>query len=138
MSKTATVTVEVPIVASTKSSPPTIREIRNAIPDHCFKPNNLKSAGHAVFDTSMAVLFAYVSLKTIPLVEFWPARWLLWTLYGYIQGLIFTGVWIVAHECGHGSLFSTTFLNDSFGFVLHTILMVPYFPWKYTHARHHR
>lgn len=140
MSKTTTVTVEAPtqLASSSSPKPPTIREIRNAIPEHCFKANNLKSAGHAFFDVSVAVLFALVSLKTIPLVAFWPARWALWALYGYIEGLIFTGVWIVAHECGHGSLFTTNLLNDTFGFVLHTILLVPYFPWKYTHARHHR
>lgn len=59
-------------------------------------------------------------------------------LYGYVQGLILTGIWIIAHECGHGALFTTKAANDSVGFVLHSALLVPYFSWKYTHARHHR
>lgn len=45
---------------------------------------------------------------------------------------------MIAHECGHGSFSSFPWLNDIVGWVIHSILLVPYFPWKITHARHHR
>ena len=29
-------------------------------------------------------------------------------------------------------------LNDVVGYVLHQALLVPYFAWQYSHAKHHR
>jgi omega-6 fatty acid desaturase (delta-12 desaturase) len=135
-----TVTIEAPRTTevAVEKKPPTIREIRNSIPEHLFKPSALRSSAHAVFDCTVALVIAVAAYKAIPLVSYWPLRWALWALYGYIEGLVFTGIWIVAHECGHGGLFHTNFANDLVGYTLHTSLLVPYFPWKYTHARHHR
>ena len=45
---------------------------------------------------------------------------------------------ILAHECGHQALFTSRLVNDSLGFVLHSLLLVPYFSWKYSHGLHHR
>ena len=67
-----------------------------------------------------------------------PLRIVAWALYSFVQGCVGTGVWILAHECGHGSFSSSTTLNNFVGWALHSMLMVPYFSWKYTHARHHR
>jgi bifunctional Delta-12/omega-3 fatty acid desaturase len=47
-------------------------------------------------------------------------------------------MWIVGHECGHGSFSDSNRLNDFLGWVVHSSLLVPYFSWKITHARHHR
>ncbi|EGP84094.1 uncharacterized protein MYCGRDRAFT_101437 [Zymoseptoria tritici IPO323] len=138
MSRTVTLEAAPATTLSVEKKTPTIRQIRNAIPEHCFKPTAWKSSAHAIFDCSVAALIAFAAYKTIPLVEYWPARWALWALYGYIEGLVFTGIWIVAHECGHGGLYTSNWANDIVGYTLHTSLLVPYFPWKYTHARHHR
>ncbi|PLB39787.1 fatty acid desaturase [Aspergillus candidus] len=61
-----------------------------------------------------------------------------WVLYGFFQGCVGTGLWIIAHECGHGSFSLFPWLNDLVGWTTHSILLVPYFSWKITHARHHR
>lgn len=45
-----------------------------------------------------------------------------------------TGVWVIAHECGHQAFSKYQWLNDSVGLVLHTALLVPYFSWRITHA----
>lgn len=59
-------------------------------------------------------------------------------LYGFVQGCVGTGIWILAHECGHGAFSAYKTLNNCVGWALHSLLLVPYFSWKYTHARHHR
>ena len=59
-------------------------------------------------------------------------------IYGFLQGLFGTGLWVLAHECGHGSFSKHTWLNDWVGFTVHSMLLVPYFSWKYSHAQHHR
>lgn len=48
-----------------------------------------------------------------------------------------TGVWVIAHECGHQSFSKYGFVNDTVGWIFHSLLLVPYFSWKFTHAQHH-
>ena len=46
-------------------------------------------------------------------------------------------LFVLMHDCGHGSLFRTRFLNDMVGRVLGTIAMTPYNYWRSAHAVHH-
>ncbi|KAG6913297.1 hypothetical protein DXG01_008117, partial [Tephrocybe rancida] len=55
----------------------------------------------------------------------------------WFQGLIFTGIWVIGHECGHGAFSDYKILNDVLGFITHTLLWTPYFSWKISHHRHH-
>ena len=53
-------------------------------------------------------------------------------------GTVATGLWVLGHECGHGAFAQTRVVNDAVGFCLHSALLVPYFSWQFTHAKHHR
>lgn len=64
-------------------------------------------------------------------------RHVAWTLYWIIQGQIFTGLWVIGHECGHGGFSESSIISDITGIVIHTCLLVPYFSWKISHRRHH-
>lgn len=35
----------------------------------------------------------------------------------WFQGLIFTGIWVIGHECGHGAFSDHKIVNDVLGFV---------------------
>ena len=48
---------------------------------------------------------------------------------GALQGAVCTGVWVIAHECGHGGFSKWQVVNDAVGLVLHSCLLVPYFSW---------
>eukprot|EP00590_Aulacoseira_subarctica_P009197 CAMPEP_0172416340 /NCGR_PEP_ID=MMETSP1064-20121228/2831_1 /TAXON_ID=202472 /ORGANISM="Aulacoseira subarctica , Strain CCAP 1002/5" /LENGTH=358 /DNA_ID=CAMNT_0013153929 /DNA_START=262 /DNA_END=1338 /DNA_ORIENTATION=+ len=61
-----------------------------------------------------------------------------WNVYAFWQGCILTGIWVLGHECGHGAFSASDAINDLVGFVLHQLLLVPYFAWQYTHSKHHR
>ena len=61
-----------------------------------------------------------------------------WNLYAFWMGTILTGLWVMGHECGHGAFSSNQKLNDVVGFIIHQALLVPYFAWQYSHAKHHR
>merc|ERR1711892_1179992 len=54
-----------------------------------------------------------------------------------MQGTALTGPWVLAHECGHGGFSDSRVLNDLVGFPLHTALLVPYYAWQFSHAKHH-
>lgn len=78
---------------------------------------------------------------TIPSIgDFAGHDWLylpLINFYGFSQGIVFTGLWILAHECGHSAFSRHGVVNDTIGWVLHSSLLTPYFSWKSTHRRHH-
>jgi omega-6 fatty acid desaturase (delta-12 desaturase) len=103
----------------------TINDIRNAIPKHCFERSGLRGLGYVARDTP----------EYIPST---PVRGVLWALYTVIQGLFGTGLWVLAHECGHQSFSPSKILNDTTGWVCHSALLVPYFSWKISHGKHHK
>jgi omega-6 fatty acid desaturase (delta-12 desaturase) len=79
------------------------------------------------------VLFA-TKINTFPDFLQIPA----WLFYFVFQGFVGVGIWILAHECGHGAFSDYTTLNSVVGWVLHSIDLIPFFSWKYTHAKHHK
>ena len=52
------------------------------------------------------------------------ARFSLWSLYGFWTGLFATGLWVIAHECGHQAFSESKFINHSVGWVLHSAYVI--------------
>ena len=127
-------------IAPKKAEPefPDIQTIRNAIPAHCFEPSTIRSLGYVLRDFTLAGALFWAALTYIPSISNTPLRIACWVLYTYVQGLVGVGIWILAHEAGHGAFSKHKSLNDFVGWVLHSVLLVPYFSWKYSHHRHHR
>ncbi|KAI1337706.1 fatty acid desaturase-domain-containing protein [Xylariaceae sp. FL0016] len=121
-----------------KQEMPDINTIRKAIPPHCFVPSTWRSLGYVARDLTMATALTWAALTFIPSVSSPVYRTMLWMTYGFMQGIVGVGIWILAHECGHGAFSVHRRLNDTVGWVLHCALGVPYFSWKFSHARHHR
>src|SRR5262245_14026470 len=46
-------------------------------------------------------------------------------------------VFIVLHDCGHGSFLRSRRWNDAFGFLGGVLSFTPYHYWRHTHAIHH-
>lgn len=46
-------------------------------------------------------------------------------------------LFIIYHDCGHGSFFASQRLNDITGFLLGVLTFTPYFSWSRQHAIHH-
>jgi len=55
----------------------------------------------------------------------------------WLCGTCETGLWVVAHECGHNAFSDYKKLDDTIGFILHSYLLAPYFAWQYSHSVHH-
>ena len=79
-------------------------------------------------------LLAYAAGTQIPLQ---PSAAPLWLLYALITGTVAGGCWVIAHECGHNAFHPNRRVERGVGFVLHTLLLVPYFTWQRSHAVHH-
>lgn len=80
----------------------------------------------------------YIFHNYTPLIQSYPLRCVAWALYTVLQGFFGTGIWILAHECGHGAFSPSKFANDFTGWVLHSALLVPFFSWKLSHSKHHK
>ncbi|KAK8147524.1 Oleate hydroxylase fah12 [Beauveria asiatica] len=118
----------------------TIKDIRDAIPKHCYERSALKGYLYILRDiiylsTTFAVFYNFVTPEYIPNVY---ARGALWGVYTVLQGLFGTGLWVIAHECGHGAFSDSRLVNDVTGWVLHSSLLVPYFSWQISHSKHHK
>ncbi|KAL6555440.1 Delta(12)-fatty-acid desaturase [Orobanche gracilis] len=119
------------------SKPPfTVGELKKAIPPHCFKRSIPRSFSYIVYDFAIAALFYYIATNYFQFLPY-PLASLAWPVYWICQGCVLTGVWVIAHECGHHAFSDYQWLDDTVGLVLHSSLLVPYFSWKYSHRRHH-
>ncbi|KND89987.1 Delta(12) fatty acid desaturase [Tolypocladium ophioglossoides CBS 100239] len=118
----------------------TIKDIRDAIPKHCLERSALTGYAYILRDmaciaTTFLVFHNFVTPEYVPST---PLRALLWAAYTVLQGLFGTGLWVIAHECGHGAFSASRTVNDVTGWVLHSALLVPYFSWQISHRKHHK
>ena len=118
----------------------TIKQIRDAIPAHCFERSAARGLGYVARDiVSLAITFylfhTFLTPEDVPSTAL---RGVLWAVYTFVQGLVGTGLWVLAHECGHQSFSASKTLNDTVGWFCHSALLVPYFSWKISHGKHHK
>ena len=121
----------------TRDAYPTAVQIKKAIPAHCFKSDLIQSLYYAIKDVTIILILHFVMLyleKALPLrvlIILWPVFW-------FIQGTMFTAIFVVGHDCGHSSFSKYDFVNDVLGTICHTFLLTPFYPWKLSHRNHHQ
>lgn len=115
-----------------------MKDILKAIPSKCFERSAVKSMYYVVRDVFFVVLFGYLANNYICMLPNSFLRTAAWTGYIIMQGFLLTGIWVIAHECGHQAFSESDMINDTVGWILHSYLMVPYFSWKYSHGQHHK
>jgi fatty acid desaturase len=116
-----------PIIYPSKS------ELLNCLPADLSRINTAKAWRSLAMSLGLS-LTAYAVGTQIPLE---PMAAPLWLLYGLITGTVAGGCWVIAHECGHNAFHPNRRLERWVGFVLHSLLLVPYFSWQRSHAVHH-
>ena len=118
----------------------TIKQIRDAIPPHCFERSALRGYSYVLRDLALlaTTFYTFRNYVTPTIIPSYPLRFALWGLYTVLQGFFGTGLWVIAHECGHQSFSPSKTINDATGWVLHSALLVPYFSWKISHGKHHK
>lgn len=133
----------------------TIKDIKDQIPDHYFKQNHWKSFYYLARDcVQLAVVCAAMYYGYLPFVDasfpkdesyFSVATFLRasalfvgWNIYAFLNGVSATGIWVLAHECGHRAFSPKVWVNDAVGMVLHSALLVPYHSWRISHGTHHK
>ena len=54
-----------------------------------------------------------------------------------LAGGLLVRVFIISHDCGHGSFFASRKANDILGFITGVLTFTPYHHWRWEHALHH-
>lgn len=108
---------------------PSLASLRAAVPRRCFAPSTWRSLAFLGRDVAvLAVLYALAWQAPSWLV---PALWL-------AQGTMLWALFVLGHDCGHGSFSRYRRLNTLVGHLTHTPLLVPYHAWRLSHRIHHR
>jgi omega-6 fatty acid desaturase (delta-12 desaturase) len=54
-----------------------------------------------------------------------------------LAGAFLVRIFIIFHDCGHGSFFKSKGANDAVGFISGILTFTPYYHWRWEHAIHH-
>ncbi|KAK0606065.1 hypothetical protein LWI29_033819 [Acer saccharum] len=114
------------------SAPPPFKigEIRAAIPNHCWVKNPWRSMSYVLRD--LVVVSALIA------AALYFNTWVFWPLYWVAQGTMFWAIFVLGHDCGHGSFSDSPKLNSIVGHILHSSILVPYNGWRISHRTHHQ
>jgi len=116
--------------------PFTIKELRDSVPSHLFKRSALISSLYLIMDLVVTGILFFLATYLIYL-PIW-LQMILWPIYWVIQGIFMTGIWVIAHECGHQAFSDWKIVNDTVGLIFHSLLLVPYHSWRISHGMHHK
>lgn len=85
-----------------------------------------------------------VLITVVPFVGLWSLMWLslhvgygLYLLLAVPTAGFLVRLFMIQHDCGHGSLFRHRLMNDWLGRIIGVFTLTPYDFWRRTHAAHH-
>jgi omega-6 fatty acid desaturase (delta-12 desaturase) len=98
---------------------------------HYQKPNALRASWQLVNS-----LGSYAAVWVLLWFSLQVSWWLTMPL-AVLAGALLIRVFILFHDCGHGSFFASRRANDFWGFVTGLLTFTPYYHWRGDHAIHH-
>lgn len=108
-----------------------IKEQKRAIIRRYTQADNVKGLTQVLTTLLFLGLLWWVAVRSVGV-----SRWLT-ALAVLLISLFALRVFVLMHECGHGSLFRTQRLNRACGFLLGVIAGMPQYVWSRHHNYHH-
>lgn len=109
---------------------PTISEWKAIVATH-QKPSTGRAAWQVVNSIGLyALLWFFMWLVA-------PISWWLVVPIAMVASLVLVRVFIISHDCGHGSFLKSKRANDMVGRIASVLTFTPYHHWKWQHAQHH-
>ena len=85
-----------------------------------------------------------LAATVVPLIALWYLMWrfaqvsyVLTLALAFPTGFFLVRLFMIQHDCGHGSFFTNRRANDWLGRVIGVLTLTPYTYWRSTHALHH-
>lgn len=104
-----------------KPPPFRIGDVRAAVPEHCWRKNPWRSLWYVARDVAVVAALGAAAAGM--------DSWAVWPLYWAAQGTMFWALFVLGHDCGHGSFSNNPRLNSVVGHILHSSILVPYNGW---------
>ena len=95
------------------------------------KPQRSKAIGQ-LCNTLIPYILLWVAMAFVLRVSFWPMLPL-----SVIAAGLLVRLFIIFHDCGHGSFFKSSKANNFWGFVTGILTFTPFQYWRHSHAVHH-
>ncbi|RYD37385.1 MAG: fatty acid desaturase [Verrucomicrobiaceae bacterium] len=95
------------------------------------KPSTPK-ASLQIINTILAYIVTWIVMYHALTISWWLVVPLI-----VLGGGLLIRVFIIFHDCGHGSFFKSRKANDILGFVCGILTFTPYMHWRWEHAIHH-
>jgi omega-6 fatty acid desaturase (delta-12 desaturase) len=98
-------------------------------------PYREPSSARSLFElmvTAVAFLLTWFVIWAAVETRYWIGLLLIVPAAGFLVRLF-----LIQHDCGHGSFFSNRLINDWVGRVLGVLTLTPYDYWRHSHALHH-
>lgn len=105
-----------------------LKDIIRTLPKECFQKNSRKAWLSVVLSIT-AVGLGYLGIANSP--------WFLLPLAWIFTGTALTGLFVIAHDCGHRSFAKRRWVNDWVGHILMLPLIYPFHCWRLLHDYHH-
>ena len=97
-----------------------------------YKGSHLGKSLFQLITTSMLFVLGWVLMLHSLEVGYWLTLLLALPTAGLL-----TRLFIIQHDCGHGSFFRSPRANHTVGSIIGVLMMIPYHYWRRTHAIHH-
>ncbi|NQV20138.1 MAG: fatty acid desaturase, partial [Rhodospirillales bacterium] len=110
-----------------------LRRQAKVLAEYCatYKGADTKRSTIQVIGTAM--VFAALCAGIFFCIE--PAPWAIPVLALPAAGFLIR-LFIIQHDCGHGSFFQSRFTNDMLGRMISVLTLTPYGFWRRAHAQH--
>jgi acyl-lipid omega-6 desaturase (Delta-12 desaturase) len=92
--------------------------------------------GRSIFEISVT-LVPFAALWTMAWATVHFGYWQLSFLFGIPASAFLVRLFMIQHDCGHGSFFRYRLANDWLGRVIGVLTLTPYDDWRRAHAVHH-
>ena len=95
------------------------------------KPSALRAAWQLTNSVALYVLLWFLMSWSLKISH------LLTLSLTILSGAVVVRVFIIMHDCGHGSFLKSKLANDIVGFVAGIVVFTPYYHWRWEHSLHH-
>lgn len=106
----------------------TLQEVKRAIPKECYELQPWRGLV-AFFSSILVVALSVWGLVVTP--------WWAWPIFWFLAGTGLWGMFVIGHDCGHGSFTDNRRVNYFFGHVALLPLLYPFHSWRLQHNHHH-
>lgn len=112
------------------SAPAMDKSLRDTVARY-QKPNVRRSTWQVI-----NTFVPYVALWYLMIQSMAYSYWITLAL-ALLAGGLLVRIFIILHDCGHGSFFPSQRLNNIVGSIAGVLTFTPYFQWRHDHAMHH-